>query len=79
MGDGGELERARAGWRIKRYDNVAKSELRQIFAKIAKILRLSQKYSKTNPAKLKKKTFRPHFVFVWFRESDGFRDSREYS
>ena len=43
---------ARAGWRVKRYDHVAKSELRQNFAKVAKILRLSQKYSKTNPAKL---------------------------
>ena len=50
--DGGELERARAGWRVKRYDHVAKSELRQNFAKVAKILRLSQKYWKTNPAKL---------------------------
>ena len=52
VGDGGELERARAGWRVKRYDHVAKSELRQNFAKVAKILLLSQKYSKTNPAKL---------------------------
>ena len=51
MGDGGELERVRAGWRVKRYDHVAKSELRQNFVKVAKIL-LSQKYSKTNPAKL---------------------------
>ena len=49
---GGELERARAGWRVKRYDHVAKSELRQSFANVAKILLLSQKYSKTNPAKL---------------------------
>ena len=46
--DGGELERAR----LKRYDHVAKSELRQKFAKVAKILLLSQKYSKTNLAKL---------------------------
>ena len=45
MGDGGEVERTR-------YDHVAKSELRQNFAKVAKILRLSQKYSKTNSAKL---------------------------
>ena len=52
MGDGGELERELAGWRVKRYNQVAKSELRQNFAKVAKILRLSQKYSKTNPAKL---------------------------
>ena len=50
VGDGGELERVRAGWRVKRCDYAAKSELRQNFAKVAKILRLSQKYSKTNPA-----------------------------
>ena len=43
---------ARAGSRVKRYDHVAKSELRQNFAKVAKILLLSQKNSKTNPAKL---------------------------
>ena len=43
---------ARAGWRVKRYDPVAKSELRQNFAKVAKILQLSQKNSKTNLAKL---------------------------
>ena len=42
----------RAGLRVKRYDRVAKSELRQNFAKVDKILRMSQKYSKTNPAKL---------------------------
>ena len=36
MGDGGELERAPAGWRVKRYDHVAKSELRQNSAKVAK-------------------------------------------
>ena len=52
VGDGGELELARAGCRVKRYDHVAKSELRQNFVKVAKILLLSQKYSKTNPAKL---------------------------
>ena len=40
VGDGGELERARAGWRVKRYDHVAKSELRQNFVKVAKILLL---------------------------------------
>ena len=49
VGDGGELERLRAGWRVK---HVAKSELKQNFVKVAKILLLSQKYSKTNPAKL---------------------------
>ena len=70
VGDGGKLERARAGWRVKRYDHVAKSELRQNFVKVAKILLLSQKYSKTNPAQVEEKTFRPHFVFVWFRESN---------
>ena len=43
---------ARAGWRVKRYDHVAKSELRPNFEKVAKILRLSQKYSKTNPVNL---------------------------
>ena len=48
----GAWARVRAGWRVKRYDHVAKSESRQNFAKVAKILRLSQKYSKTNPAKL---------------------------
>ena len=52
MADGGELERARAGRRVQGYDHVAKSELRQNFSEVAKILRLSQKYSKTNPAKL---------------------------
>ena len=36
----------------QRYDHVAKSELRQNFSKLAKILRLLQKYSKTNSAKL---------------------------
>ena len=40
VGDGGELESARAGWRVKRYDHVAKSELRQNFVKVAKILLL---------------------------------------
>ena len=55
MGDGGELERARAGWRVKRYDHVAKSELRQNFAKVAKILRLSQKYSKKMRPSCRKK------------------------
>ena len=40
------------GWRLKRYGHVAKSELRQNFAKVAKILRLLQKYLKTNLAKL---------------------------
>ena len=39
------------GFRL-RYHHVAKSELRQNFAKVAKILRLLQKYSKTNSAKL---------------------------
>ena len=44
---------ARARWMTcKTYDHVAKSESRQNFAKVAKILRLSQKYSKTNPAKM---------------------------
>ena len=37
---------------VKRYDDVAKSESRQNFSNVAKILLLSQKYSKTNPAKL---------------------------
>ena len=37
VGDGGELERALAGWRVKRYDHVAKSELTQNFAKVDKI------------------------------------------
>ena len=60
MGDGGELERTRAGWRVKRYDHVAKNKLRQNFAKVAKILLLSQKYSRTNPAKLLK-TFSTSF------------------
>ena len=36
MGDGGELERASAGWRVKRYDHVAKRELRQNFVKSLK-------------------------------------------
>ena len=53
----------------KRYDHVAKSELRQNFAKVAKILRLSQKYLKTNSAKLYK-NLPTSFVFVWFRESN---------
>ena len=35
VGDGGELERARAGRRVKRHDHVAKSELRQNFVKVA--------------------------------------------
>ena len=35
-----------------RYDHVAKSKLRLNFARVAKILRLSQKYWKTNSAKL---------------------------
>ena len=48
---------ARAGWPVKRYDRVAMSELRQNFAKVAKFLWRSQKYSKTNPAKLWKKPF----------------------
>ena len=37
---------------VEKFVWVAKSELRQNFAKVAKILRLSQKYSKTNPANL---------------------------
>ena len=48
MGDGGELERTLDDM----YDHVAKSELRQNFSKVAKILRLSEKNSKTNAAKL---------------------------
>ena len=43
MGDGGERERA-----LDDVFWIKVSELRQNFAKIAKILRLSQKYSKTN-------------------------------
>ena len=39
---------ARTGWRVKWYDLVAKSKLRQDFAKVAKILLLLQKNSKTN-------------------------------
>ena len=50
--EGSLSERAHAGWRAQGYDHVAKSELRQNFADVAKILRLSQKYSKTNPVKL---------------------------
>ena len=52
--------RARAGLRVWDLGNgtimdVAKSGLRQNFAKVAKILQLSQKYSKTNSASLKKR------------------------
>ena len=43
---------SRAGWRVKRYDHVATCELRSDFEKVTKILLLSQKYSKANPAKL---------------------------
>ena len=48
---------------------VAKSELimRQNFAKVAKILRLSQKVFENKSGQVVEKTFRPHFVFVWFR------------
>ena len=37
---------ARAGWRVKRYDDVAKSELRQNFANVVKILRLRKSIRK---------------------------------
>ena len=50
--EGSLSARARAGGRVKWYDHVAKSELRENFAKVAKILLLSQKYSKANSAKL---------------------------
>ncbi len=44
---------ARARWMTcKTVRSCCESELRQNFAKVAKIIRLSQKYSKTNPAKL---------------------------
>ena len=70
---------ARAGWRVKRYDHVAKSELRQNFVKVAKILLLSQKYSKTNPAKLYKKPFDLILCLFGFVKAMKFRDSSEYS
>ena len=50
--EGSLSARARAGGRVKWYDHIAKSELRENFAKVAKILLLSQKYSKANSAKL---------------------------
>jgi len=50
---------------VQRYDHVAKSELRKNFAKDAKILRLSWKYSKIQPSC--RKIFRLRFMFVWFR------------
>ena len=50
VGDKGECERALDD--LFGYYHVGKSELRQNFAKFAKILPLSQKYSKTNSAKL---------------------------
>ena len=65
---------ARAGSRVKRYDHVAKSKLRQNFAKVAKILRLSQKYWKTV-----EKTFRLILCLFGFVKATKFRDSREYS
>ena len=79
MGDGGELERARAGLRIKRYDHVAKSELRQNFAKVAKILLLLPMYSRTNPAKLSKKPFDLILCSFGFVKAMKFRDWSEYS
>ena len=39
VGEGGELERPRAGWRVKRYDHVAKSKLRQKFSYCRKSIR----------------------------------------
>ena len=51
VGDEGERERALDDVFGYYMYHVAKSEFRQNFAKFAKILSLSQKYSKTNSAK----------------------------
>ena len=48
------------------------------FAKVAKILRLSQKYSKTNFAKLVEKSFDFSLCLFVFVKATKFRDSNEF-
>ena len=47
--------------------HVAKNELRQNFATVAKIL---AKVFENKSGQVVKKTFQPHFVLAWFCESN---------
>ena len=82
VGEGWELERAldpRLGYG-KRYHHIAKSDLRKIFAKDAKILRLSQKYSKTNCGQVVNNKSSDFFLCLFgVVKATKFRNSSEYS